>query len=126
MSEEINHDLLKDIPMLDRVAQFCVLIGEEATVKIFQNLPSELVEQISTAITNISLIDKDTSLALLEEFHLYVRSKSFISSGGFEYAKEILYKSLGKAEADAVLAKLSKMQKAKESFAYLANIEPKN
>jgi flagellar motor switch protein FliG len=82
MSEEINHDLLKDIPILERVAQFCVLIGEEATVKIFQNLPSEIVEQISTAITNISLIDKDTSLALLEEFHLYVRSKSFISSGG--------------------------------------------
>jgi flagellar motor switch protein FliG len=125
MSEEINHDLLKDIPMLDRVAQFCVLIGEEATVKIFQNLPSELVEQISTAITNISLIDKDTSLALLEEFHLYVRSKSFISSGGFEYAKEILYKSLGKSEADKVLSKLAKLKQAKESFAYLEAINPK-
>jgi len=122
---ESNADLLKNIPMVDKVAQFCVLIGEEATVKIFQNLPTELVEQISTAITNISSIDKETSLALLDEFHLYTRSKSFISSGGFEYAKDILYKSLGKNDADNVLGKLSRLKQAKQSFAYLEAINPK-
>ena len=122
---EVSHDLLKDMPMLDRVAQFCVLIGEEATVKIFQNLPIDIVEQISTAISNINSIDKATSLAILDEFHLYTRSKSFISSGGFEYAKDILYKSLGKGEADAVLGKLSRMKQAKQSFAYLEAINPK-
>ncbi len=121
---ESSKDILRDIPMIDKVAQFCVLIGEEATVKIFQNLPTELVEQISTAITSISSIDKETSLAILDEFHLYTKSKSFISSGGFEYAKDILYKSLGKGEADAVLAKLSRMKQAKQSFAYLEAINP--
>jgi flagellar motor switch protein FliG len=122
---ESNAELLKNIPMVDKVAQFCVLIGEESTVKIFQNLPTELVEQISTAITNIASIDKETSLALLDEFHLYTRSKSFISSGGFEYAKDILYKSLGKNDADNVLGKLSRLKQAKQSFAYLEAINPK-
>ena len=125
MATEINHEILKNIPMLDKVAMFCVLIGEESTIKIFQNLPVELVEQISTSITQLKTIDKDISLAILDEFHIFSKSSAFISSGGFDYAKDLLYKSLGKAEADAVLAKLSKMQKAKESFAYLANIEPK-
>ncbi len=122
---EVSRDLLREIPMIDKIAQFCVLIGEEATVKIFQNLPTDLVEQISTAITNISSIDKETSLALLDEFHLYTRSKSFISSGGFDYAKDILYKSLGKTEADGVLGKLSRLKQAKQSFAYLDAINPK-
>ncbi len=122
---DIDSDMLKDIPMIDRIAQFCVLIGEEATVRIFQNLPTELVEQISTAITSISSIDKNTSLAILDEFHLYTKSKAFISSGGFEYAKDILYKSLGKSEADSVLGKLSRMKQAKQSFAYLEAINPK-
>jgi flagellar motor switch protein FliG len=125
MATEINHEILKNIPMLDKVAMFCVLIGEESTIKIFQNLPVELVEQISTSITQLKTVDKDISLAILDEFHIFSKSSAFISSGGFDYAKDLLYKSLGKAEADAVLAKLSKMQKAKESFAYLANIEPK-
>ncbi len=122
---ELNTDLLRDVPMIDRVAQFCVLVGEDATVKIFQNLPTEIVEQVSTAISNISSIDKATSLAILDEFHLYTKSKSFISSGGFEYAKDILYKSLGKNEADSVLSKLSRMKQAKQSFAYLEAINPK-
>jgi len=124
-NKEANHDLLQGMSMLEKVANFCILIGEEATVKIFQNLPKNLVEDISTTITQVRSIDKNVSLAILEEFHIFIKSNSYISSGGFEYAKDILYKSLGKAEADAVLAKLARMQEAKQSFAYLDNIDPK-
>ncbi|MBU3015501.1 flagellar motor switch protein FliG [Poseidonibacter lekithochrous] len=123
MSE--NNDVLKGMSMMDKVARFFVLIGEESTVKIFQHLPKELVEEISTAITQISSINKDVSLAILEEFHLYTRSKSFISSGGYDFARDILYKSLGKGEADEVLAKLSRMKLASQSFTYLDAINPK-
>ena len=123
MAEE--NDLLKGMSMMAKVARFFVLIGEESTVKIFQHLPKEMVEEISTAITQISSINKDVSLAILEEFHLYTRSKSFISSGGYDFARDILYKSLGKGEADEVLAKLSRMKLASQSFSYLDAINPK-
>lgn len=123
MSE--NADLLKGMSMMAKVARFFVLIGEESTVKIFQHLPKEMVEEISTSITQISSINKDVSLAILEEFHLYTRSKSFISSGGYDFARDILYKSLGKGEADEVLAKLSRMKLASQSFSYLDAINPK-
>lgn len=125
MSSETNRDVLKGMSMLDKVAHFCVLVGEEATVKLFQNLQKNMIEDISTAITSLRSIDKETSLAILDEFHLYTKTKSFISTGGFEYAREILYKSLGKAEADEVLAKLSKIRLANQSFSYLDAINPK-
>jgi len=126
MSENISiNDVLKGMSMMDKVGRFFVLIGEESTVKIFQYLPKEVVEDISTAVTQIHSIDKETSLAILEEFHLYTRSKSFISAGGFDYARDILYKSLGKGEADAVLAKLSRLKLASQSFSYLDAINPK-
>jgi len=121
----VDSELLKGMSMLEKVSIFCVLIGEEATVKIFQHLPKNMVEDISTNITLITSIDKDTSLAILEEFHLFTRSKAFISSGGYDYAKDILYKSLGKAEADEVLAKLSRMKLASQSFSYLDAINSK-
>jgi len=120
-----DNDLLKGMSMMGKVARFFVLIGEESTVKIFQHLPKEMVEDISTAITQISSIDKDISLAILEEFHLYTRTKGFISSGGYDFARDILYKSLGKGEADEVLAKLSRMKLASQSFSYLDAINPK-
>jgi flagellar motor switch protein FliG len=127
MAENIpkENDVLKGMSMMEKVARFFVLIGEESTVKIFQHLPKDTVENISTAITQITSINKDISLAILEEFHLYTRSKSFISAGGYDFAKDILYKSLGKAEADEVLAKLSRMKLASQAFSYLDGINPK-
>ncbi|PLY10430.1 MAG: flagellar motor switch protein FliG [Arcobacter sp.] len=121
----LEHELTKGMPMIKKVAIFFVLVGEEATVKIFQHLPRHLVEEISTAITQLGSVDKDTSLAILDEFHLYTRTKGFISAGGYDYAKDLLYKSLGKNEADEILAKLSKMQLASQSFNYLDAINPK-
>ena len=125
MAETKENDVLKGMSMLAKVARFFVLIGEESTVKIFQHLPKETVESISTAITQVTSINKDVSLAILEEFHLYTKSKSFISAGGYDFARDILYKSLGKAEADEVLAKLSRMKLASQSFSYLDGINPK-
>ena len=125
MANPTEHELTKGMPMLQKVATFCVLVGEEATVKIFQHLPRHIVEDISTAITQLGSVDKDTSLAILEEFHLYTRTKGFISAGGYDYAKDLLYKSLGKNDADEILAKLSKMQLASQSFNYLDAINPK-
>lgn len=125
MIKESVKNTLENMPMLSKIAHFCVLIGEEATVKIFQNLPKEIVEDLSIAITQIKSIDKETSLGILEEFHLYIQSSAYISAGGFDYAKDILYKSLGKVEADKVLAKLARLQEAKQSFSYLENIDPK-
>jgi flagellar motor switch protein FliG len=66
-----SQDFLKGMSMMDKISRFFVLIGEESTVKIFQHLPKEMVEEISTSITQISSINKDVSLAILEEFHLY-------------------------------------------------------
>ena len=118
-------DILKGMSMLEKVARFFVLIGEDATVKIFQYLDKDYVEQISTAITQIQSINKDVSLAILEEFHLYTRTKGFISSGGYDFAKEILYKSIGQEAADEVLEKLSRMKLASQAFSYLDGVNPK-
>ena len=118
-------DILKGMSMLEKIARFFVLIGEDSTVKIFQFLDKYYVEQISTAITQIQSINKDVSLAILEEFHLYTRTKGFISSGGYDFAKEILYKSIGQDAAEEVLEKLSRMKLANQAFSYLDGVNPK-
>ena len=118
-------DILIGMSMIEKIARFFVLIGEDSTVKIFQFLDKSYVEQISTAITQIQSINKEVSLAILEEFHLYTRTKGFISSGGYDFAKEILYKSIGQDAADEVLEKLSRMKLANQAFSYLDGVNPK-
>ena len=118
-------DILKGMSMLEKIARFFVLIGEDSTDKIFQFLDKSYVEQNSTAITQIQSINKDVSLAILEEFHLYTRTKGFISSGGYDFAKDILYKSIGQEAAEEVLEKLSRMKLANQAFSYLDSVNPK-
>ena len=118
-------DILKGMSMLEKIARFFVLIGEDSTVKIFQFLDKSYVEQISTAITQIQSINKEVSLAILEEFHLYTKKKGFISSGGYDFAKDILYKSIGQEAAEEVLEKLSRMKLANQAFSYLDSVNPK-
>ena len=127
MAVDINSDIdiLKGMSMLEKIARFFVLIGEDSTDKIFQYLDKDYVEQISTAITQIQSINKDVSLAILEEFHLYTRTKGFISSGGYDFAKDILYKSIGQEAAEEVLEKLSRMKLANQAFSYLDSVNPK-
>ena len=127
MAVDINSDIdiLKGMSMLEKIARFFVLIGEDSRVKIFQYLDKDYVEQISTAITQIQSINKDVSLAILEEFHLYTRTKGFISSGGYDFAKDILYKSIGQEAAEEVLEKLSRMKLANQAFSYLDSVNPK-
>ena len=62
--------------------------------------------------------------AILEEFHVIFQSGQFITSGGLEYARELLYRTLGADEAKKVLDKLSKSMQETQNFAYLSKIKP--
>ena len=123
--DDIDRSSTQNMSMIDKIAHFIVLVGPDSATKVFQHLPKGHVEEISKKIATISSIDRDTSLAILDEFHLYTRSKQYISTGGFDFAKDILYKSLGRGDADGVLDKLSRLNMQNQSFAYLDGINTK-
>jgi flagellar motor switch protein FliG len=123
--DDIDRSSTQNMSMIDKIAHFVVLVGPDSATKIFQHLPKGHVEEISKKIATITSIDRDTSLAILDEFHLYTRSKQYISTGGFDFAKDILYKSLGRGDADGVLDKLSRLNMQNQSFAYLDGINTK-
>jgi flagellar motor switch protein FliG len=123
--DDIDRSSTNNMSMIDKIAHFVVLVGPDSATKIFQHLPKGHVEEISKKIATITSIDRDTSLAILDEFHLYTRSKQYISTGGFDFAKDILYKSLGRGDADGVLDKLSRLNMQNQSFSYLDGINTK-
>ena len=49
MAEDVkNNDVLKGMSMMEKVARFFVLIGEDSTVKIFQHLPKDTLFPYTT------------------------------------------------------------------------------
>ena len=88
-----------EMQMAEKIAILLIQLGEETTAEIFANLDVDSITDISKYIAASGSVDKSLATAVLEEFHVIFQSGQFITTGGMEYARELLYKTLGPDEA---------------------------
>lgn len=110
--------------MTEKVAILLIQLGEESTARIFERLSVETITEISRFIVQNRSVEKSFGAAVLEEFYAIIQSNQYLNNGGVEFAREILYKTLGPEEAKRVMDRLLKMTQGVQSFAYLAKIKP--
>lgn len=113
-----------EMSMAEKTAVLLLQLGEETTATVFSNLSVEAITDVSKFIAASKSVERGVATAVLEEFYAIFQSNQYITSGGLEYAREILYKALGPDEAKKVLDRLSKSMQSTQNFAYLAKIKP--
>ena len=113
-----------EMGMAEKVAILFVQIGEDNTAAIFSSLDVDSITEVSKFIAGGKSIEKAVATAVLEEFHAIFQSGQFLTTGGLEYARELLYRTLGPEEAKKVLDKLAKSMQNTQNFAYLSKIKP--
>ncbi len=113
-----------EMHMAEKIAILLLQLGEDNTSEIFANMNVEAITEVSKYIASGRTIEKAVATAILEEFHAIFQSGQFLTSGGMEYARELLYRTLGPEEAKKVLDKLSKSMQNTQNFAYLSKIKP--
>lgn len=113
-----------EMSMAEKVAILLLQMGEDATAAIFSNMSVDAITEVSKYIAMSKSVDKSIATAVLEEFYAILQSGQFITSGGLEYARELLYRTLGPEEAKKVLEKLSRSMQESQNFAYLSKIKP--
>jgi flagellar motor switch protein FliG len=112
------------LTMVEKIAIFLIQLGEDITANLFSNMNIETITEISKYIARAKDIDKQIATAILEEFYAIFQSNQYIRSGGMEYAKDILYRTLGPDEAQKILDSLSKSMDSTQSFGYLDQVKP--
>ncbi len=113
-----------EFSMAEKIAILLVQLGDEITGEIFSHLDLDSITEISKHIAQNSSVDKTIAAAILEEFYVIFQSNQYISTGGFEYAKELLYRTLGPEAAKKVLDKLAKSMQSSQNFSYLSRVRP--
>jgi len=116
--------ILDELSMPEKIAILLIQLGEDLTAQIFSYMDVDSIAEISRYIATAKTIDKAIAAVILEEFHAIFQSNQYITSGGLEYAKEILYKALGPEEAKKVLDKLAKSLQSEQSFGFLQKVKP--
>jgi len=115
---------LEEMSMAEKMSILLLQLGDESTATVFAHLNLEAITEVSKFIAGSQTIDKAIVTAILEEFLALFQSSQYITSGGLDYARELLYRTLGADEAKKVLDKLSKSMQNTQNFAYLSKIKP--
>ena len=115
---------LDEMEMAEKISILLLQLGDELTASMFSSMSVESITNVSKHIAQNNTVDRAIVTAILEEFHAIFQSGQYMSAGGMEYARELLYRTLGPDEAKLVLDKLSKSMETTQNFAYLSKIKP--
>ncbi|WRD17484.1 flagellar motor switch protein FliG [Helicobacter pylori] len=115
---------LDELSMSEKIAILLIQVGEDTTGEILRHLDIDSITEISKQIVQLNGTDKQIGAAVLEEFFAIFQSNQYINTGGLEYARELLTRTLGSEEARKVMDKLTKSLQTQKNFAYLGKINP--
>ncbi|PAF51182.1 flagellar motor switch protein FliG [Helicobacter sp. 13S00401-1] len=113
-----------ELSMSEKIAILLIQVGEEITSEIFHNLDLDSITEISKQIMQLGGTDKAVGGAVLEEFYTILQSNQYINSGGIDYARELLTRTLGADIAKKILDKLAKTMQSTKNFGYLDKVKP--
>jgi flagellar motor switch protein FliG len=90
-----------------KAAIFLVTIGSELSAEIFKYLREDEIETLTFEIARLETIDSEQKDMILQEFQELMMANQFISTGGIDYARELLEKSLGSQKAIDIINRLT-------------------
>src|SRR2546430_2298868 len=109
---------------LRKAAVLVVKLGKEDSAKLLSHLPEAEVEELSTEIARLGLVDPDASDEILTEFHALTRIHQRGGQGGMDVAREMLIASLGEERAREIMDRLSAIV-TDVPFSFLGRADPR-
>ena len=97
----------KNLNGRQKAAIFLVSLGSELSAEIFKHLREDEIETLTFEIARLETVDAEFKEAILEEFQELMAAQNFITSGGIDYARELLEKSLGSQKAIDIINRLT-------------------
>ena len=107
-----------------KVAALLILLGPTTASEVLKNISDEdLLEQITLEIASLNKVPSDILTDILEEFRALFQASTYISSGGINYAKQLLELTYGESQAEKMLNKLMTMMNS-NPFQFFNEADP--
>lgn len=90
-----------------KAAIFLVTLGSEISSEIFKHLREDEIETLTFEIARLDNVDPEERDKVLTEFQELMTAQDFISTGGIDYARELLEKSMGNQKAVDIINRLT-------------------
>lgn len=107
-----------------KVAALLILLGPTTASEVLKNISDEdLLEQITLEIASLKKVPSDILTDILEEFKALFQASTYLSSGGLDYAKQLLELTYGESQAEKMLNKLMTMMNS-NPFQFFNEADP--
>ncbi len=97
----------KELSGRQKAAIFLVTVGSEVSAEIFKHLREDEIETLTFEIARLETIDAEDRDKVLAEFQELMMAQDFITTGGIDYARELLEKALGSQKAVDIINRLT-------------------
>ncbi|QEN07893.1 flagellar motor switch protein FliG [Oceanispirochaeta crateris] len=113
----------EDLTGKQKAAIFLVTLGADISSEVFKHLREDEIEILTFEIARLENIDSESRDMVLQEFQELMMASDFISSGGIDYARELLEKSLGSQKAVDIINRLTSSLKTRP-FDFVRRTDP--
>jgi len=113
----------EDLTGKQKAAIFLVTLGAEVSSEVFKHLREDEIEVLTFEIARLENINSEERDMVLQEFQELMMASDFISSGGIDYARELLEKSLGSQKAVDIINRLTSSLKTRP-FDFVRRTDP--
>lgn len=97
----------KELTGRQKAAIFLVVMGSDVSSEVFKYLREDEIEAITFEIARLEKVEPEDRDLVLSEFKELMMAQDFITSGGIDYARELLEKSLGSQKAVDIINRLT-------------------
>ena len=104
----VNAAKAEALPGLRKAALLLIVLGEQASADLLQQLGEEDVQTVSREVARITDISSDQAEGVLEEFHQLTLAGDYIARGGIDFARKLLLRAFTPDVAKRLLDRLSK------------------
>ena len=112
-----------DLTNQQKAAILFIAIGPEYSAKLFQHMDDDEIEHLTLEIANQKQVSSALKAEVISEFYSMCMAQDYISSGGLQYAQNVLEKALGPDKALEIINRLTTSLQVRP-FDFLRKTDP--
>jgi flagellar motor switch protein FliG len=106
-----------------KAAALLISLGPEVSAEVLKHFKEAEIEALTVEIFQLEKISEEVKGQVLEECYHMALARDFITSGGMDYAREMLVRALGEERAQEVIDRLA-AQRRPQRFQFARESDP--
>src|SRR5919199_6755001 len=106
-----------------KAAALLIALGPDVSAEGLKHFKETDIETLTFEIFQLEKISEDTKGQVLEECYHMAVARDFITSGGADYAREMLARALGKEKAQEVIERMAASRRP-QRFSFARDSDP--